>query len=76
MERQRLGITRNILFNKQFLLIDELASGLDVPSAKTLEDDLFKLKIGFIYVSHDVSDLTDKRFDKIYQISNKTVKLI
>lgn len=53
-ESKRLGLARLLLKNYDFLLLDELSAGLDAGHLASLEEQLFHLDIGFIYVTHQV----------------------
>ncbi|WP_125604629.1 ATP-binding cassette domain-containing protein [Lapidilactobacillus bayanensis] len=70
-ERQRLGLARNLLAHKQFMIFDELSSGLDHETATRLEDDLFSITdVGFIYITHNYDrDLLNKA-DRILMVKN------
>ncbi|WP_203664396.1 ABC transporter ATP-binding protein [Lacticaseibacillus sp. 53-4] len=72
-ERQRIGLARNLIMKKQFYIFDELSSGLDRRSAADLEDLLFELNIGFMYITHNYSRRLLERADDIIRVTDGNV---
>jgi ATP-binding cassette subfamily C protein CydC len=60
-ERQRLGITRLLLQNPPFLLLDEPVSNLDALTGSAVLNQLFKSNphAGVLYITHDLLQLED-----------------
>ncbi len=70
-ERQRLGLARNLLAQKQFMIFDELSSGLDHETATKLEDDLFSITgVGFIYITHNYDRDLLRKADRVLRVNN------
>jgi len=73
-ERKRLGLARNLLTGKRFMIFDELSSGLETTDYKSLEKMLFKLDIGFIYITHNYDQELLTMADKVYQVAEGHVQ--
>ncbi|MYV05206.1 ABC transporter transmembrane domain-containing protein [Furfurilactobacillus milii] len=75
-ERQRIGLARNLLTHKRFMIFDELSSGLDHKTAETIEKRLFRLNIGFIYITHSYNRSLLKAADKVFEVHDKRVTAV
>lgn len=51
-ETRRIGLLRLLLRNYQFLVLDELVSGIDPKSADEIETIVQDLSIGYLYITH------------------------
>ena len=75
-ERQRIGLARNLLTHKRFMIFDELSSGLDHKTAEAIEKRLFRLNIGFIYITHSYNRSLLKAADKVFKVHDKRVTAV
>ncbi|WP_143462243.1 ATP-binding cassette domain-containing protein [Levilactobacillus enshiensis] len=72
-ERQRIGLARNLLAAKPFMIFDELSSGLDKATATMLEQKLFSLNVGFIYITHNYDTNLLHQADRVLCVKNQQV---
>ncbi|AKP64385.1 hypothetical protein FC99_GL000613 [Levilactobacillus koreensis JCM 16448] len=72
-ERQRIGLARNLLAAKPFMIFDELSSGLDKATASTLEQKLFSLDVGFIYITHNYDTDLLRQADRVLCVKDQHV---
>ena len=75
-QRQRIGIARAIYHNPNFLILDEATSALDIETENKIIEQLikFKSKKTIIFISHRKNSLKD--CDKIYELTNSSIKEI
>ena len=75
-QRQRVALARALLSRKQYLFLDEATNALDAVTEKrilsTIHQDFPRLTI--IHVSHNESNRAYA--DKVYQVKNKSVRLV
>lgn len=67
-QRQRLVILREILKNKDVIILDEGTSSLDKKTKDAIEDFLLKSSLTIIYIIHPRSDDELNKFDKIIRL--------
>ncbi|GAB6168615.1 ATP-binding cassette domain-containing protein [Clostridium carnis] len=63
-ERQRIALIRNVIFNPEILLLDEVTSALDEENKRLIEiliREVNKLGITVVWVTHDIEQT--KRFN-------------
>ncbi|KRM55568.1 abc transporter atp-binding and membrane spanning permease [Lacticaseibacillus sharpeae JCM 1186 = DSM 20505] len=72
-EKQRLALARLFLRQYQFMIFDELTTGLDPRIAAQLQADLFDLPQGFILITHQFDAATFARADAIIVIAGGRV---
>ena len=72
-ERQRIGLARNLLAAKPFMIFDELSSGLDKATASALEQRLFSLDVGFIYITHNYDTDLLRQADRVLCVKDQHV---
>ena len=75
-QRQRIGLARSFYFDREILVFDEATNALDNETEKKIIDYLksLKSKKTIIFISHNEKLLGF--CDKIYQISDKSIKLL
>lgn len=67
-QRQRLVILREILKNKDVIILDEGTSSLDKKSKDAIEDFLLKSQLTIIYIIHPRSEDELNKFDKVIRL--------
>lgn len=72
-EKQRLALSRLLLSDYQFMLFDELTTGLDPHIAAQLQADLFSMAQGFILITHQYDAATFAKADEIIVLANGKV---
>lgn len=75
-ERQMVGLARNLLTNKKFMIFDELSSGLDPETTQELERKVFSLNVGMIYITHDYDDHLMANADLVLNVQNKGIQVL
>ena len=68
-QRQRLVILRELLRDKNMLVLDEGTSSLDKETKDSIEDFLLETDLTVIYITHPRSDDELKEFDKIINLA-------
>lgn len=69
-EKKKLGFLRLYLQQVDILVMDEPFSGVDVKTAKRMNDLLMEMKKTLIMITHDVSEGNLRQFDEILYINN------
>ncbi|WP_341932492.1 ABC transporter ATP-binding protein [Streptococcus pluranimalium] len=68
-QKQRIGIARALLKNRNFIIMDEATANLDSRNAKIIENQLLdNPKITYITVTHHLNVDTSDKFDQIIQL--------
>ena len=75
-QRQRIGIARALYKNSEILIFDEATNSLDKKTENEILSLIMKLKKQktIVFITH-INNISNK-FDKQYEIKNKTIKLI
>lgn len=63
---QRIGIARALYFDRSLLVLDESTSALDQQTEKEILDELIRMELTIIFVTHRVNALVN--FDRIYEL--------
>ena len=71
--KMRAELSRILIEEPDIILLDEPTNHLDLPAILWLEKFLKSTKCSIILVSHDI-DFLNKNVDRIFDISNKTIK--
>ena len=69
-EKQKILLCRVLLNRKQFIVLDEITSGLDKNTTLEIENILLELDRGFVLISHNY---TDDNFSKFEVININTI---
>ncbi|MFD1393468.1 ABC transporter ATP-binding protein [Lacticaseibacillus jixianensis] len=65
-EKQRVALARLLLRRYQFMVLDEMTTGLDPKIADRLQADIFAMKQGFVMITHQYNAATFKKADRIF----------
>lgn len=72
-QKQRIAIARNLIKENKFIILDDSLSKLDTKTKIYILNNIIKMKIGTIIISHD-SDVV-KKCDKVLFINNKKIEV-
>lgn len=73
-ERQRIALARALLYNEDFLLMDEATSSLDIETAKQIEEKLYNMKdTTIVAVTHRIDENILKKYDELIVIEGGTI---
>lgn len=72
-QKQRIAIARTLIKQNIFIIFDDSLSKLDTKTKLNILDNIIKLKIGTIIISHDQEVV--KKCDKVLFISDKTIEV-
>ena len=76
-EKSRIAIARGLLNKADIILLDEAFASLDYNKAKEIEDSILALKnVTIINVSHVKIKENLGKYDIIYSVNNKAVKVV
>jgi ATP-binding cassette subfamily C protein len=76
-EKSRIAIARGLLNKADIILLDEAFASLDYNKAKEIEDSILALKnVTIINVSHVKIKENLGKYDIIYSVNNKAVKVL
>ncbi|WP_203624289.1 MULTISPECIES: ABC transporter ATP-binding protein [unclassified Lacticaseibacillus] len=65
-EKQRVALARLLLRHYQFMVLDEMTTGLDPKIADQLQADIFAMKQGFVMITHQYNAATFEKADRIF----------
>lgn len=72
-QKQRIAIARILVRENAFVIFDDSLSKLDTKTKLHLLNNMIKMKIGTILISHDLEIV--KRCDKVLVINDKTIQV-
>ncbi|MCF0114981.1 MAG: ABC transporter ATP-binding protein [Erysipelotrichaceae bacterium] len=72
-EKDRIGICRALINNKQVYLFDEITASLDKNTMDIIDDIILRLDGMVINVAHKVDEIFMKQYDEIIQLSQGEV---
>lgn len=72
-QKQRIAIARSLIKGNKFIVFDDSLSKLDTKTKVNILNNIIKMKIGTIIISHD-SEVV-KKCDKVLFINNKTIEV-
>lgn len=72
-QKQRIAIARTLIKQSKFIVFDDSLSKLDTRTKLNILNNIIKMKIGTIIISHDLEVV--KRCDKVLFINNKTIEI-
>lgn len=65
-EKQRVALARLLLRHYQFMVLDEMTTGLDPKTADQLQADIFAMNPGFVMITHQYNAATFAKADRIF----------
>lgn len=65
-EKQRVALARLLLRHYQFMVLDEMTTGLDPQIADRLQQDIFNMTPGFVMITHQYNAATFAKADRIF----------
>ncbi len=72
-QKQRIAIAKTLIKQSKFIVFDDSLSKLDTRTKLNILNNIIKMKIGTIIISHDLEVV--KRCDKVLFINNKTIEI-
>lgn len=72
-QKQRIAIARTLIRNNKFIVFDDSLSKLDTKTKIIILNNIIKMKIGAIIISHDQEVV--KKCDKVLFINDKTIEV-
>lgn len=72
-QKQRIAIARCLIKENKFIILDDSLSKLDTKTKVNILNNIIKMKIGTIIISHD-SEVV-KKCDKVLFINDKTIEV-
>lgn len=72
-QKQRIAIARVLIKDNKFIIFDDSLSKLDTKTKLKILNNIIKMQIGTIIISHDIEVV--KRCDKVLFINNKTIEV-
>lgn len=72
-QKQRIAIARTLIKQNEFIIFDDSLSKLDTRTKLNILNNIIKMKLGTIIISHD-SEVV-KRCDKVLFINNNTIEV-
>lgn len=72
-ERQRFLLARLLLKDYDFLILDELTSGLNEEMAIFIEELMIGLPVGWLMVSHIGIDRLEQKVETVFEVSQGTI---
>lgn len=72
-QKQRIAIARTLIKQNKFIVFDDSLSKLDTKTKLNILDNIIKMKIGTIIISHDQEVV--KKCDKVLFINEKTIEV-
>ena len=72
-QKQRIAIARTLVKQNEVIVFDDSLSKLDTRTKLNILNNIIKMKIGTIIISHD-SEIV-KKCDKVLFINNKTIEV-
>lgn len=70
-EKQRISIARSMLLKKQFIIMDESTSNLDIVTARSIEDTIYNLDDTLrLVITHNLNEVFLRKCDEIFVIKN------
>ena len=72
-QKQRIAIARTFIKQNSFIVFDDSLSKLDTRTKLNILNNIIKMKIGAIIISHDVEIV--KKCDKVLFINDKTIEV-
>ena len=72
-QKQRIAIARTFIKQNSFIVFDDSLSKLDTKTKLNILNNIIKMKIGAIIISHDVEIV--KKCDKVLFINDKTIEV-
>lgn len=74
-EKRRIILARALLTEANFLILDELTASIDTKQAIEMEQQLFELSKGMVYITHRFNEVIFNQADEIIIIDNGKIQL-
>lgn len=69
-EKQRVSISRALIKNSLFVIMDEATSSLDIKTARAIENTLLSLNQTVLVITHRIDESILKKYDKIFLLED------
>lgn len=69
-EKQRVSISRALIKNSSFVIMDEATSPLDIKTARAIENTLLSLNQTVLVITHRIDESILKKYDKIFLLED------
>lgn len=69
-EKQRVSISRALIKNSSFVIMDEATSSLDIKTARAIENTLLSLNQTVLVITHRIDESILKKYDKIFLLED------
>lgn len=70
-QQQRVAIAQTLYAKRDVLVLDEALSNLDPTNREEIFEEIMRLKVTLIFVSHHLNEEQKKRFDKVVSFDEK-----
>lgn len=69
-EKQRVSISRALIKNSLFVIMDEATSSLDIKTARAIENTLLSLNQTVLVITHRIDESILNKYDKIFLLED------
>lgn len=69
-EKQRVSISRALIKNSSFVIMDEATSSLDIKTARAIENTLLSLNQTVLVITHRIDESILNKYDKIFLLED------
>lgn len=73
-EKQRISIARSLMLKKQFIIMDESTSSLDIATARDIENTVYNIDDSLrLIITHNLNETFLRKCDEIFVLKNGCV---